>query len=61
MSQKVEKVQKGGEGSAPEIKKSTIQNVDFLIRREGHIFIFFPNAKGPLKILQLNKNKLVLK
>ena len=22
---------KGGEGSAPEIKKSTIQNVDFLI------------------------------
>ena len=35
MSQKVEKVQKGGEGSAPEIKKSTIQNVDFLIRGGG--------------------------
>ena len=31
MSRKVEKVQKGG-GSAPKIKKSTIQNVDFLIR-----------------------------
>ena len=28
MSQKVEKVQKGG-GSVPEIKKSTIQNVAF--------------------------------
>ena len=32
MSQKVEKVQKGGEGSALRIKKSTIQNLDFLIR-----------------------------
>ena len=28
MSQKVEKVRKGG-GSAPKIKKSTIQNVDY--------------------------------
>ena len=28
MSQKVEKVQKGG-GSAPKIKKSKIQNLDF--------------------------------
>ena len=35
MSQKVEKDQKGGEGSAPDIKKSTIQNVDFLIREGG--------------------------
>ena len=34
---------KGGEGSAPEIKKSTIQNVDFLIRGGGEtIFSFFP-------------------
>ena len=42
MSQKVEKVQKGGEGSAPEIKKSTIQNVDFLIRGGGEaMFSFF--------------------
>ena len=43
------KVQKGGEGSAPEIKMSTIQNVDFLIRGEGgggHIFIFFPNENA---------------
>ena len=29
------KVQKGGEGSAPEIKKSIIKNVDFLIRGGG--------------------------
>ena len=29
MSQKVEKVKRGGEGSAQEFKKSTIQNVDF--------------------------------
>ena len=41
MSQKVEKVQKGGEGSAPEIKKSTIQNVDFLTRGGEAIFSFF--------------------
>ena len=31
---------KGG-GSAPEIKKSTIQNVDFLIRGGEAIFSFF--------------------
>ena len=40
-SQKVEKVQKG---SAPEIN-STIQNVDFLIRRGEAIFSFFPKCK----------------
>ena len=34
MSQKVEKVQKWGGGSTPEIKKSTIQNVDFLMNRQ---------------------------
>ena len=33
MSLKVEKVQRG-EGSVQEIKKSTIQNVDFLTRAE---------------------------
>ena len=38
----MEKVQKGGEGSAPKIKKSKIQNLDFLIRGEGEvIFSFF--------------------
>ena len=41
MSQKVEKVQNGGEGSATGIKKSTIQNVDFFIRGEEAIFSFF--------------------
>ena len=50
---------KGGEGSAPEIKKSTIQNVDFLIRREGHIFIFFPNVNEHFK--KKKKSKLTLK
>ena len=40
MSQKVEKVQKGREGSAPEIKKSTIQNVDFLISFLGNFKCF---------------------
>ena len=38
---KMEKVQKGGEGSATDIKKSTIQNVDFFIRGEEAIFSFF--------------------
>ena len=62
MSQKVEKVQKGGEGSAPEIKKSTIQNVDFLIRGGGgHIFIFFPNVNSHFRYFSWRKNKLVLK
>ena len=32
---KVTKSPKGGGGSAPEIKKSTIQNVNFLIRGGG--------------------------
>ena len=40
---------KGGQGSAPEIKQSTIQNVDFWIRG-GHIFIIFPNASIEQKI-----------
>ena len=40
---------KGG-GSATEIKKSTIQNVDFLIRGgEGHILTFFPNVNADFK------------
>ena len=44
------KVQKGGEGSAPEIKKSTIQNVDFLIKGGGgHIFIISPNVNAHFK------------
>ena len=44
MSQKLEKVQKGGRGSASGIKKSKILNVDFLIRGGGGgeaIFSFF--------------------
>ena len=41
MSQKVEKVQKGGgKGSAQKIKKSKIRNFNFLI-----YFHFFPNSK----------------
>ena len=40
MSQKVEKFQKGG-GSAAEIKKSTIQNLDFLNREGGEAIFSF--------------------
>ena len=49
MSQKVEKVPKGGEGSALKIKKSKIRNLDFWIR--GYIFIFFPNVNVDFKCL----------
>ena len=53
---------KGGEGSAPEIKKSTIQNVDFLIRGGGgHIFSIFPNVNEHFRYFSLRKNKVVLK
>ena len=62
MSQKVEKVQKGGgKGSALEIKKSTIQNVDFLIRGGSHIYTCFPNVNAHLIYFSWRKNKLVLK
>ena len=37
---KWKKSKRGRGGSAAGIKKSTIQNVDFLIRGGGHIFIF---------------------
>ena len=40
MSQKFEKVHKGGKGSAPKLKKSKIQNVDFLIKGGEAIFSF---------------------
>ena len=54
MSQKVVKVQK--------IKKSKIQNFDFLIRRGGAIFWFFPpNVNVDVKCFSWTKNKLVLK
>ena len=36
---------KGGEGSEKEIKKSKIQNLDFLIRGGEAIFSFFPKCK----------------
>ena len=37
-------------GKSPEIKKSTIQNVGFLIRGGvGHIFIFSPNVNADYK------------
>ena len=36
---------KGGEGSALKIEKSTIQNVDFLIRGGGLDFQVFPKCK----------------
>ena len=60
MSHKVEKVQKGG--SAPEIKKSTIQNMDFLIRggKRANTLVFFTNVIADLKCFSW-KNKLVLK
>ena len=42
---------KGGEWSAPEIKKSTIQNVNFLIRGGGEAIFsfFFPNVNAHFK------------
>ena len=40
--QKVEKVQKGGEGSARKIKKSKIWYLDFLISGMGGYIFFFP-------------------
>ena len=62
MSQKVEKVQKGAEGSAKEIIKSTIQNVDFLTREGGgHILIFSPNVNADFKCFSWTKNKWFLK
>ena len=43
MTQKGEKVQKGGEGSAPKIKKPKNRNLDFLIRGGGRLYFhFFP-------------------
>ena len=39
----------GGGGSAKNIKKSKIQNLDFMIRGGGgHIFTFFPNENANL-------------
>ena len=39
-----------GGGSAKNIKKSKIRNLDFLIRAGGgHIFIFFPNSNAHLR------------
>ena len=56
MSQKVEKVQKGaGEGSALEIKKSTIQNADFWVR--GGLY-FFPNVNADYKCFSWTKKKV---
>ena len=41
---------KGGKGSAQEIKKSTIQDVDFLTRGGGRpYFNFFPNVNADFK------------
>ena len=62
MSQKVEKVQKGGGGSAQKIKKSTIQYGDFFDKwGVGQIFRFFPNINVDFKCFSWTKNKLVLK
>ena len=59
MSQIMEKVQKGGEGSAQKIKKSTIIHMDFLIRGGVQIFRFFPNINVHIKCFGWTKNKLV--
>ena len=62
MSQKVEKFHKGGGGSAKNIKKSKIRNLDFLIRGGGgHIFIFFPNVNAHFRYFSWRENKVVLK
>ena len=60
---KVTKSPKGGGGSAPEIKKSTIQNVNFLIKRGvGRPFShFLPNVNSHFEFFSGRKNKLVLK
>ena len=60
--EKWKKSKRGGRGQRRRSKKSTIQNVDFLIRGGGgHIFIFFPNVNAHFKYFRLKKNKLVLK
>ena len=52
---------KRGEGSAPKIKKSTIQNVDFLIRGGGgQIFRFSPNVSVDFKF-SVEKNQVSYK
>ena len=62
VSQKVEKVQKGGGGVRKKIKKSKIRKLDFLIRGGGgYIFIFFPYVNIDFKCFSWTKNKLVLK
>ena len=45
MSQKVEKVLKGGGITSENKKDSTIQNLDFLYERKGQIFQVFPQFK----------------
>ena len=62
MSQKVEKVQKGGEESAQKRKKSTIQNLDFSTRGGEAIFsFFFSNVYADFKCFSWTKNKLFIK
>ena len=63
MSQKVEKVQKGGgrgqlrRSKSPQFKMWTFWQEE----GGGHIFIFFPNVNAHIKYFSWRKNKLVLK
>ena len=62
MSQKVEKVHKGGGGVSKKHQK--VQNSKFGLfdkRGGGHIFIFFPNSNAHFRYFSWRKNKLVLK
>ena len=46
---------KGGEGSAQNIEKSKIRNLDFLLRGGEAIFPFPPKCKCKPYMIQLNK------
>ena len=51
----------GEEGSALEIKKSTIQNVDFLIRGGGPYFHFPPNVNAHFKYKDIHIETVTLR
>ena len=56
MSQKVEKVQKGGGISSGDQKVDNSECGLFVKRGGGHIFIFFPNVTAHFKYFSLRKN-----
>ena len=63
MSQKVEKVQKGGGGVSDENQNIHNSKFGLFDKRGGgaQMFRFFPNANVDFKCFSCTKNKLVLK